>query len=259
MLCGHGPAITASGKCTQIMYAGWTEHPRSNRRGRPTNGVSDCLPPSWTAGPREELVPRIPDIFSCFFLCSKNIHECATLYLVNEIEFSNYDAGFVIPTPKLPLSEQTDPSTETRGNLRAIPAVCVFANSPIRRLISTNLVETRALRTFFFFFFTENHHYGKVWWDEIFKDRGGWGKVVPPPKKISALARNPILRSISSWVTHRRRVALDDASCITHTLERTSHNLGTYILVPGKQLINTSTNTCDLHTNIYTSYIHIPW
>ena len=30
-------------------------------------------------------------------ICSKNMHECATLYLVNEIEFGNSDAGFVIP------------------------------------------------------------------------------------------------------------------------------------------------------------------
>ena len=134
MLRGHGPAVTASGECTRIVYAGRNEHPRSNRRGRPTNGVSDCLPPSWTAGPREELVPRIPDIFSCFFLCSKNIHECATLYLVNEIEFSNYDAGFVIPTPKLPLSEQTDPSTfPNQGKFTCHPRClrfCEFADSP---------------------------------------------------------------------------------------------------------------------------------
>ena len=42
--------------------------------------------------------------FLAFFsrICSKNIHECATLYLVNETEFGNCDAGFVIPTPKLP-------------------------------------------------------------------------------------------------------------------------------------------------------------
>ena len=67
MLRGHGPAVTASCECTRIMYAGRTEHPRSNRRGRPTNGVSDCLPPSWTAGLREELVPGIPDTFSWRF------------------------------------------------------------------------------------------------------------------------------------------------------------------------------------------------
>ena len=70
MLRGHGLAVTASGGCTRIMYAGRTEHPRSNRRGCPTNGVSDCLPRSWTAGPREELVPRIPDIFSWRFFFS---------------------------------------------------------------------------------------------------------------------------------------------------------------------------------------------
>ena len=44
--------------------------------------------------------------FLAFFsrICSKNnIHEeCATLYLINEIDFGNSDAGFVIPTPKLP-------------------------------------------------------------------------------------------------------------------------------------------------------------
>ena len=106
MLRGHGPAVTASGECTRTMYAGRTEHPRSNRRGRPTNGVSDCLPPSlWTAGPREELLPRIPDIFSSRFFLESAARtytiDYATLFLVNEIEFGNSDTGFVIPTPKL--------------------------------------------------------------------------------------------------------------------------------------------------------------
>ena len=66
-------------------------------------------------------------------ICSKNMHECATLYLVNEIEFGNSDAGVVIPTPKLP-------SPESFRSIRALfkpgdisvplPALCVFANSP---------------------------------------------------------------------------------------------------------------------------------
>ena len=46
MLRGHGLAVTASGECTRIMYAGQTEHPRPNRCGRPTNRLSDCLLPS---------------------------------------------------------------------------------------------------------------------------------------------------------------------------------------------------------------------
>ena len=73
--------------------------------------------------------------FLAFFsrICSKNIHECETLYIVNEIEFGNSDAGFVIPTPKLP-------SRESFRSIRALfkpgdisvplPALSVFANSP---------------------------------------------------------------------------------------------------------------------------------
>ena len=73
--------------------------------------------------------------FLAFFsrICSKNIHECATLYLVNEIEFGNSDAGFVIPTPKLPRPESFRSIRaifQTRGHFGAIPAVCVFAISP---------------------------------------------------------------------------------------------------------------------------------
>ena len=61
------------------------------------------------------------------------MHECATLYLVNEIEFGNSDAGFVIPTPKLPWPEgfrSIRALFQTRGHFGAIPAVGVFANSP---------------------------------------------------------------------------------------------------------------------------------
>ena len=57
---------------------------RSNRRGRPTNGVSDCLPPSWTAGPRinrNEVVPRIPDIFPWRFFLESASRTCTSVRL----------------------------------------------------------------------------------------------------------------------------------------------------------------------------------
>ena len=56
----------------------------------------------------------------------------------------------------------------------------------IRRLISTNLVETRALRTFFFVFITD--HYGR---GLNFQRQEGDGKSCPPAQNKSALARNP--------------------------------------------------------------------
>ena len=95
MLRGHGPAVTASGECTRIMYVGRTEHQRSNRRGRPTNGVSDCLPPSWTAGPREELVPRIPDIFSWRFF----LESAARTYTSVRLYISSTKSSSAILTP----------------------------------------------------------------------------------------------------------------------------------------------------------------
>ena len=95
MLRGHGLAVTASGECTRIMYAGRTEHPRSNRCGCPTNGVSDCLPRSWTAGPREELVPRIPDIFSWRF----SLESAARTYTSVRLYISSTKSSSAILTP----------------------------------------------------------------------------------------------------------------------------------------------------------------
>ena len=96
MLRGHGPAVTASGECTRIMYAGRTEHPRSNMRGRSPNGISDCLPPSsWTAGPIEELVPRIPDIFSWRFF----LEFAARTYTSVRLYISSKKSSSAIPTP----------------------------------------------------------------------------------------------------------------------------------------------------------------
>ena len=160
----------SSGYCLGRMYTNhvcWSDRaPGQTGVGAPRTGYPTVyLPPSWTAGPREELVPS--GYFSLAFfsrICSKNIHECATLYLVNEIDFGNSDAGFVIITPKLPRPESFRSIRalfQTRGHFGAIPAVFLR----IRLLISTNLVETRALRTIFFNFFTEHHHYGKGWWD----------------------------------------------------------------------------------------------
>ena len=104
MLRGHGPAVTASGECTRIMYAGRTEHPRSHRGGRPTDGVPLFTTLVDSKAKRGVVAKNAGYFFLAFFsrICSKDIHDCATLYLVNEIEFGNSDAGFVISTPKLP-------------------------------------------------------------------------------------------------------------------------------------------------------------
>ena len=118
-------------------------------------------------------------IFSSRFfsrICMKKIHECETLYLVNKIEFGNYDAGFVMPTPTLswPKSFRSIRSFfQTRGYFGVIPAVCVFTDSPP----DIDKPRWNPSTTDFFFFFTEQHHYGKGWWDWTFKDCGGMGKI----------------------------------------------------------------------------------
>ena len=184
MLRGHGPAVTASGECTRIMYAGGTEDPRSNWRGRPTNGVSDCLPPSWTTGPREELLPRIPDIFSWRFF----LESAARTYTSVRLFISSTKSISSILTtdswsppqnyPDLKVSDQSEHFFKP-GDI-SVPSP-LFAFLRIRRLISTNLVETRALRTFFFFFqsIIIMAKDGGI----KFSKTEGMGKSCPPPQK----------------------------------------------------------------------------
>ena len=111
----------------------------------------------------------------------KKIHECETLYLVNEIDFGNSDAGFVIPPQTYPDLKVSDrPEHFFKPGDISVPSP-LFAFMRIRRLISTNLVETRALRTFFFFFqsIIIMAKDGGI----KFSKTEGMGKSCPPPKK----------------------------------------------------------------------------
>ena len=67
----------------------------------------------------------------------------------------------------------------------------LFAFLRIRRLISKNLVETRALRTFFFFF----HRASSLWQRMVgsnFQIQGGVGKSCPlPPQKTALFSSEP--------------------------------------------------------------------
>ena len=153
MLLGYGPAVTASGECTRIMYAGRTEHPRSNRRERPTNGVSECLPPSWAAGPREQLSPRIPATFAWRFF----LESAARTYTIVRLYISSTKSSLAPLTPDSCSTPQNYLKVSDRsehffkpGDISVLSPLFAFLR--IRRLISTNLVETRALRTIFFFF-----------------------------------------------------------------------------------------------------------
>ena len=104
MLRGHGPAVTASGECTRIMYAGRTEHQVKQAWAPYERGIR-LFTPLVDGRAKRGVAAKNTGYFILAFLsriCSKNIHDCATLYLVNEIEFGNSDAGFVILTPKLP-------------------------------------------------------------------------------------------------------------------------------------------------------------
>ena len=136
MLRGHGPAVTASGECTRIMYAGRTEHPRSNRRGRPTNGVCDCLPPSWTAGPTEDLLPRIPDIFSWRFFLEPAARTCTSVRLY--ISSTKSSSAILTPDsrsppqnyPDLKVSDRSERTFSNQGTFRCHPRClrfCEFA------------------------------------------------------------------------------------------------------------------------------------
>ena len=101
MLRGHGPAVTASGECTRIMYAGRTEHQVKQAWAPYERGIRlfTTLLVDSRAKRGVGAKNNTRYFFLAFFsrICSKDINECATLYLVNEIEFGNSDAGFVIP------------------------------------------------------------------------------------------------------------------------------------------------------------------
>ena len=185
MLRGHGPAVIASGECTRIMYAGRTEYPRSKRRGRPTNRVSDCLPPSWTAGPREELLPRIPDIFSWRFF--SNLQQEHTR-LCDSISSTKSSSAILTPDSRSPPRIYPDLKVSDRsehffkpGDI-SVPSP-LFAFLRIRRLISTNLVETPALRTNFSIFSQSIIILAKDGGLKFSKTGGGEGKSPPPKKK----------------------------------------------------------------------------
>ena len=102
MLRGHGPAVTASGECTRILYAGRTEHLVQQAWAPHERGIRLFTALVDSRAKRGVGAKNTGYFFLAFFsrICSKNIHECVTLYLVNDIEFGNSDAGFVIPTPK---------------------------------------------------------------------------------------------------------------------------------------------------------------
>ena len=75
--------------------------------GAPRMGYPTVYHPRGQQGQERIWCQEYRIFFLTFFsrICSKGIHEYATLYLVNKIEFGNSEAGFVIPTAKLPCAK----------------------------------------------------------------------------------------------------------------------------------------------------------
>ena len=157
--------------------------------GAPRTG-SHCLPPSWTARPREELLLRMPDIFSWRFF----LESAARTYTIVRLYISSTKSSSAILTPDSWFPPQNYPDLKVSdrsehffkpGDISVPSPLFVFLR--IRRLTSTNLVETRALRTIFFVF----HRASSLWQRMVglnFQRQGRGGeKVVPPSKKYKRL------------------------------------------------------------------------
>ena len=148
MLCGHGPAVTASDECTRIMYAGRTQHPRSNRRGRPTNGYRLLTTLVDNRAKRGVVAKNTRYFFLAFFF----LESAATTYTTSvRLYISSTKSSSAIltldswsPPEKYPDLKNSDRSEHffKPGDI-SVPSP-LFAFLRIRPLIPTNLVETRA-------------------------------------------------------------------------------------------------------------------
>ena len=173
----------------------WSDRAPEVKSGRPTNGVSDCLPPPWTAGPREELLPGIPDIFSWRFFLESAARTCTSVRLY--ISSTKSSSAIMMPDSWSPPHNYPDLKVSDRSEHFCNPGDIsvpspLFAFMRIRRLISTNLVETPALRRiFFFFFFSQSIIIMAKDGGIKFSKTGDGEKLFPPTQEHSALARNP--------------------------------------------------------------------